>query len=69
MSKLNCTAKQAFWNARKQDGDVQTISEVTGYSVSHVANVIAGRRRNNDIIADAMYHVSRRRVKNSNRVR
>jgi hypothetical protein len=69
MSKLNCTAKQAFWNARKKDGDVQTISEVTGYSVSHVSNIISGRRRNNDIIADAMYKVSRRRIKNSERVR
>ena len=69
MSKLNCTAKQAFWNARKQDGDVQTIADVIGYSVSHVSNVASGRRRVNNFIADAMYHVSRRRVKNSDRVR
>ena len=67
MKNLNCTAKQAFFNARKQDGDVKDIAEMTGYSTSHITNVINGNRKVNDDIADYMYCLTRRRIKNSNR--
>lgn len=62
---LNRTAKQAFYSARKHDGDAVRIADQTGYSVSHISNVIAGRRNVNDTIANAMYRISRRRMKNS----
>ena len=44
MRKLNRTAKQAFYAARNRRGDVTRLAESTGYSASHVSNVLAGRR-------------------------
>jgi len=37
------------------------VAEATGYSVSHVANVLAGRRNNDDIIRIARKFNSRKR--------
>ena len=65
---LNRSAKQAFYTARKRSGDATRIAETTGYSVSHISNVVAGRRNVNDTIANEMYNVSRRRMKNSERL-
>jgi hypothetical protein len=64
-SKLNRTAKQAFYVARSRKGDVTRLSENTGYSVSHISNVLAGRRSVNNTIANSMYRMSYRRMKNS----
>ena len=64
-SKLNRTAKQAFYVARSRKGDVTRLSENTGYSVSHISNVLSGRRSVNNTIANAMYRMSYRRMKNS----
>lgn len=64
-SRLNRTAKQAFYVARSRRGDVTRLSENTGYSVSHISNILAGRRSINDIIANSMYRMSYRRMKNS----
>jgi hypothetical protein len=63
--KLNRTAKQAFFSARQRQGDAARLSEATGYSVSHVNNVISGRRNVPQILANEMYKISRRRLKNS----
>jgi hypothetical protein len=62
---LNRIAKQAFYSARKQKGDAVRIADNTGYSVSHIYNVISGYRNVNDVIANEMYSISRRRMKNS----
>jgi hypothetical protein len=64
-SKLNRTAKQAFYVARSRKGDVTRLSENTGYSMSHISNILAGRRSVNDTIANSMYRMSYRRMKNS----
>ena len=64
-SKLNRTAKQAFYVARSRKGDVTRLSENTGYSMSHISNVLAGRRSVNNTIANSMYRMSYRRMKNS----
>ena len=64
-SKLNRTAKQAFYVARSRKGDVTRLSENTGYSVSHISNILAGRRSVNDTIANSMYRMSYRCLKNS----
>ena len=64
-SKLNRTAKQAFYVARSRKGDVTRLSETTGYSVSHISNVLAGRRSINNMLADSLYRMSYRRMKNS----
>lgn len=61
--RMNRTAILRFYSYRTRRGDIQRLSEMTGYSESHISNVKAGRRRINDNIANAMYYISRRRVR------
>jgi hypothetical protein len=63
--RMNRTAILQFYKARAFYGDVERIAERTGYSKSHISNVIAGRRRITDEMADVMYYISYRRKKNS----
>ena len=60
---LNRTAKLSFFTHRQKQGDLTRLSEETDYSVSHLSNITNGRRRVNDTIANAMYMLTRRRVK------
>ena len=62
---LNRTAKLSFFTHRQKVGDLTRLSEETGYSVSHLSNVTNGYRRVNDTIANAMYNLTRRRMKNT----
>jgi len=62
---LNRTAKLSFFTHRQRLGDLTRLSEETGYSVSHLSNITAFRRRVNDTIANAMYNLTRRRTKNA----
>ena len=62
---LNRTAKLSFYISRKRSGDLTRLSDETGYSVSHLSNVVNRRRKVNNTIANAMYMVARRRQKNS----
>lgn len=59
--RMNNTAILSFYSRRSMLGDGQRISEMTGYSESHISNIKAGRRRINSDVADAMYYISRRR--------
>ena len=61
---LNRTAKLSFFTHRQKTGDVTRIADETGYSVSHVSNMINGARRVTDVAANAMYNLTRRRQKN-----
>jgi uncharacterized membrane protein len=61
--RMNRTAILAFYLKRTRRGDVQRIANETGYSESHISNVKAGRRRITNEIADSMYYISRRRVR------
>ena len=61
--RMNRTAILSFYSKRTRRGDIQRIAEETGYSESHISNVKAGRRRINNEIANAMYYISRRRVR------
>ena len=61
---LNRTAKLSFFTHRQKQGDVQRLAEETGYSTSHIYNMINGARRVNDTVANAMYNLTRRRMKN-----
>jgi len=63
--KLNRTAKLSFFTARKRQGDATRIAENTGYSLSHVVNVINGNHTVSQTMANEMYNISRHRVKNS----
>ena len=65
MRKLNRTAKLSFFTHRQRTGDLTRLSEETGYSVSHLSNVTSLKRRVNNTIANAMYNLTSRRVKNS----
>lgn len=66
MSKrLNKTAKLSFYTARKRDGDTQRLSENTGLSTRFVNYVKNGERTINNELANEMYNISRRRMKNS----
>jgi hypothetical protein len=67
MRRLNSTAKLAFYNARKRSGDTQRIADMTGYSTSHITNIMNGNRSVNEDVASAMYNITRRRQKNSER--
>ena len=62
---LNRTAKLSFFTHRQKTGDLTRLSDETGYSVSHLSNVVNKRRKVNNTIANAMYMVARRRQKNS----
>jgi len=62
---LNRTAKLSFFTHRQRMGDLTKLSEETGYSISHLSNIISYRRRVNDTIANAMYNLTRRRTKNT----
>ena len=65
MRNLNCTAKLAYFSARRRANDSKKLALSTGYSVSHITNVMKGRRSVNNTIGNAMYSISRRRMKNS----
>jgi len=62
---LNRTAKLSFFTHRQRTGDVTRIAGETGYSVSHVSNMINGVRKVTDTAANAMYMITRRRQKNA----
>jgi hypothetical protein len=65
--RMNNTAILSFYSRRSMLGDATRISEMTGYSESHISNVKAGRRRINSDIANAMYSISRRRQRQEER--
>lgn len=61
---LNRTAKLSFFTHRQRQGDVQRLSDETGYSTRMIYYILSGERKVNDIIANAMYNLTRRRQKN-----
>ena len=64
-TRLNKTAKLAFYTARKRKGDSTRLAETTGLTTRYVNYVVRGERGVNDTLANAMYKMSRRRVKNT----
>ena len=62
---MNRTAKLAFYNARKREGDTARLAEETGYTTRFINYVKRGERSVNDTVANAMYNLSRRRVRNN----
>ncbi len=61
---LNRTAKLSFFTHRQRNGDVARLAEETGYTTRMIYYVLRGERRVNDTIANAMYNLTRRRMKN-----
>ena len=66
--KLNRGAKVGFFKNRQRRGDQQRLAEVTGYSESHISNVLNYRRRIPQLLANAMYRMTYRRIKNEDLV-
>jgi hypothetical protein len=62
---LNRTAKLAFYNARERKNDTNQLSEITGYTPRFINYVKKGERKVNDTLANAMYNLAKKRVKNS----
>jgi hypothetical protein len=60
---MNRTAKLAFYNARKREGDTTRLAEETGYTTRFINYVKRGERSVNDTVANAMYNLARRRAK------
>ena len=54
----------SFFKNRQRNGDVAKLAETTGYSERMIYYVLAGERRVNQIIANAMYSLTRRRMRN-----
>ena len=61
---LNRTAKLSFFTHRQRNGDVARLAEETGYTTRMIYYVLRGERRVNNTIANAMYNLTRRRMKN-----
>jgi hypothetical protein len=61
---LNRTAKLSFFTHRQRTGDVQRLSEETGYTTRMIYYILKGERKVNNTIANAMYMLTRRRQKN-----
>ena len=61
---LNRTAKLSFFKNRQRNGDVAKLADITGYSERMIYYVLAGERRVNQVIANAMYNLTRRRMRN-----
>jgi len=53
----------AFYTTRRRKSDYAVIAEATGYSDSHVSNVLAGRRNNDTIVKNAYRMVKSRKTK------
>ena len=64
MVKMSNSQKMAYFTSRRQQGDLKIISENTGYSLSHISNVLAGRKTANKEIANGMYNISQGRKRN-----
>ena len=62
---LNRTAKLSFFKNRQRNGDVTKIADTTGYSERMIYYILAGERRVNQIVANAMYNLTRRHLKNT----
>lgn len=61
---LNRTAKLSFFKNRQRNGDVQRLADETGYTERMIYYVLRGERRVNQTIANAMYNLTRRRLRN-----
>jgi len=51
-------------NRRIRKGDVTKISELTGYSIGHVSDVIAGREINS-VVMNRVFNMTRGRKSNA----
>jgi hypothetical protein len=61
-NRLSQAQKLAVIEARKRSGDITKIAGKTGFSTSHVSNVLNGRHANEQIVNTAYTLVSQRKA-------
>lgn len=65
--KLSYEQKVSRINRKLRVGDISRLSESTGYSKTHVSDVISGKYIN-DRIVNSAYDLTRKRISNSVRL-
>ena len=62
-TKLTYIQKAARVNRKLRTGDITHVSEATGYSTTHVSDVVSGKYFN-DVILNKAYDMTRGRISN-----
>ena len=63
-TKLSYIQKVSRINRKLRNGDITNVAETTGFSTTHVSDVIAGKYFNDKIVNEA-YDVTRGRISNA----
>ena len=63
-AKLSYIQKVSRINRKLRTGDITNVAETTGFSTTHVSDVIAGKYFNEKIVNEA-YDVTRGRISNA----
>ena len=66
-NKLSYIQKAARVNRKFRTGDITRVAEATGYSTTHVSDVVSGRRFNDSILNKA-YDMTRGRISNTKKL-
>jgi hypothetical protein len=66
-TKLNYTQKVSRVNRKLRTGDITKVAESTGYSTTHVSDVLSGKYFNDRIVNEA-YDMTRNRMSNAVKV-
>jgi hypothetical protein len=62
--KLTYIQKAAKVNRKLRTGDITRVAEATGYSITHVSDVVSGKKFN-DSLMNAAYNITRGRISNA----
>jgi hypothetical protein len=65
--KLSYIQKAALVNRKLRTGDISRLAENTGYSITHVSDVISGKYFNDQLL-NAAYDMTRGRVSNAQKI-
>ena len=66
-NKLTYIQKVSRINRKLRVGDITSIASTTGYSTTHVSDVISGKQFNDKIVNEA-YDVTRGRISNATKL-
>jgi hypothetical protein len=66
-TKLTYIQKAAKVNRKLRTGDITRLAEATGYSTTHVSDVVSGKNFN-DMIMNKAYDMTRGRITNAKKL-
>jgi hypothetical protein len=66
-TKLTYIQKAAKVNRKLRTGDITRLAEATGYSTTHVSDVVSGKKFNN-VIMNKIYDMTRGRMTNAKKL-